>query len=196
MAPQPRARAPPWSGRAQHLAVIDAVPTERHRGQQRHDLAPSIRCARPLSKIDRPIDQRLDPEPISKHRWEQHPGVRDRPLVIEDHPRRVRQTPHHMGDLLSQARRRPARQLSACSGGHLKPRPGRLPTKTGGSRLRSSSATVIVSVSRELRRIALAAATSPTRRRRLSTARASRTYWRARGQVRAAAGTRLGAWCS
>jgi hypothetical protein len=41
--------------------------------------------------------------------------------------------------------------------------------------LGSSSATVIVSVSRELRRIASAAATSPARSRRLSLARVGRT---------------------
>jgi hypothetical protein len=110
------------------VTVIDAVRAQRHRGQQRHHLAPRVRRAFAIAEINHPVDQTLDPEPLGKDGWEQHPGVRDHPLVIEDHPRRVRQTVHHVGDLLSQARRRPTRQLSACSGGHLNLRPGRLPT--------------------------------------------------------------------
>jgi hypothetical protein len=114
--------------RAQHITVIDAVRPERHRGHQARDLARGVRCPAPIAEINRPVDQTLDPEPIDEHGREQHPGVRDRPLVIKDHPRRVRQTVHHMGDLLSQARRRPTRRLSACSGGHSNLRPGRHPT--------------------------------------------------------------------
>ena len=49
-------------------------------------LRPGFAAPGPVAEIDGPIDQRLDPEPISEHRREQHPGVRDRPLVIEHAP--------------------------------------------------------------------------------------------------------------
>ena len=117
----------PRLSRAQHVAVIDAISPEHHRRDQRHDLAARVRRPAPAAEIDRLIDQSLDPQPLSKHRGQQHPSIRDRPPVIEDHPRRVRQTLHHAGDLLLQARRRPTRQLSACSGGHLNLSLGRLP---------------------------------------------------------------------
>ena len=57
------------------------------------------------------------------------PAFATDPLVIEHDPRAVRQTLHHAGDLLVQARRRPIRQLSACSGGHLNLSPGQHPTE-------------------------------------------------------------------
>ena len=124
----------PCLARAKHVTVIDAVRPERHRRDQRHHLAPWLCSSGPIAEINRPVDQRLDPEPVGEHRRKQHAGVRDRPLIIENHPHRVRQTVHHMGDLLLQARRRPTRQLSACSGGHSNLGLGRLPTNNGCGR--------------------------------------------------------------
>jgi integrase len=48
-----------------------------------------------------------------------------------------------VGDLLLQARRRPTRQLSACSGGHLNLRLGRLPTEQRRIKAKSHNARVI-----------------------------------------------------
>jgi hypothetical protein len=109
----------------QQIAVIDAVRTQRHRRDERHHLAARVRGAGPITETDRLINQRLDPEPISQHRRQHQTGVGDDALIVKHDARGVRQTLHHVGDLLVQARRRRNRQLSACSGGHLKPRSGR-----------------------------------------------------------------------
>jgi hypothetical protein len=105
--------------RTQHAAVLDAVRPQTHRREQAHHLAPRIRRTRMLAKIDRLINQRLQTQPPRQQRQQHHARVRDHPLIVEHDPRCVRQTVHHAGDLLVQARRRPTRQLSACSGGHL-----------------------------------------------------------------------------
>ncbi|HST56219.1 MAG TPA: hypothetical protein VLJ42_10065 [Solirubrobacteraceae bacterium] len=86
--------------RAQHVTVIDAVRAQTHRGHQAHDLPAHVRRSRPVAEINHPVDHSLDPKPLREHRREQHPGVRDHPLIIEEHPRHVRQTTHHVGDLL------------------------------------------------------------------------------------------------
>ena len=99
--------------RAQHVAVIDAIRSERHRAEQRHHLAARVRRARPITEINGLVDQRLDPKASGEHRGKHHPGVSDRPLIVKHDPGAVRQTLHHAGDLLVQARRRPTRQLSA-----------------------------------------------------------------------------------
>jgi len=70
---------------------------------QRQHLAARPRRARTLSKIDRLIDERLDPQPPSQRDREHDPGVDDHPLVIEDDLRSVRQIVHHADDLLTQA---------------------------------------------------------------------------------------------
>ena len=85
---------------AQHVAVIDAVRAERHRRDQRHDLAARMRRARPLTEVDRPVHQRLDPQPRRQHGGQHHARVRDRPLIVKDDHRRV---VHHAGDLLRRA---------------------------------------------------------------------------------------------
>ena len=120
--------------RAQHVTVIDAVRPQRHRRHQRHHLAARVRRPRPITEIDHLIDQRPDPEPIREHSGQQHPRVGDHPPVVKHDPSAVRQTLHHDGDLLVQARRRRIRQLSACSGGHLNLSPGRLPAEHGCGR--------------------------------------------------------------
>jgi hypothetical protein len=119
----------------EHVTVIDAVRAERHRRHRRHHFPARIRGALALAEIDRPVDQRLDPEALGQHRGQKRPRVGDQPLVVEPYPRRVRQTLHHVGDLLVQARRRRIRQLSACSGSHLISAPDDSPFTTGGSRL-------------------------------------------------------------
>ena len=69
-----------------------------------------------------------------QQRRQHHAGVGDHPLLIKRDHRSVRQTVHHAGDLLVQARRRPNRQLSACSGGHFTATPGQTrPPKRGSS---------------------------------------------------------------
>ena len=92
----------PGLPRAQHVAVLDAIRPQAHRGNHAHHLAPRIRRARPLAEINSLVNQRLQPQPPGKHRREQHTRVRDRPLVVENDPRRVRQTIHHAGDPLVQ----------------------------------------------------------------------------------------------
>jgi hypothetical protein len=96
---------------------------------QAHYFAPRVRRPRPLAEIDRLIDQRLQPEPTSEQRGQHHASVRDDPLIIKGDHESVRRVVHHASDLLVQARRRPTRQLSACSGGHLNLSLGQPPTK-------------------------------------------------------------------
>ena len=98
---------------------------------QREHLTSRPRCPGPLAEPDDRIDERLKPEPSPQRHREHEPGIDDDPLIIEDNRRSVRQTVHHAGDLLMQARRRRNRQLSACSGGHFTSTTGRTrPPKT------------------------------------------------------------------
>jgi len=90
----------------QHIAVVDAVRAERHRVNQGHDLAPRIRSADAVTKPNKALGERLDPQPRRERRDEHDAGVRHHPLVIEDHPHRVPSDRpdivHHQGDLLTQ----------------------------------------------------------------------------------------------
>ena len=49
-------------------------------------LRPWVRRSGSVAEIHNPVNQSLDPEPVSERRRKQHTGVRDRPLVIEDAP--------------------------------------------------------------------------------------------------------------
>jgi hypothetical protein len=65
------------------------------------------------------IDEPLDSQPAGEQRRQHHARVGDHSLVIEGDHESVRRIVHHEDDLLVQARRRPTRQLTACSGGHF-----------------------------------------------------------------------------
>ena len=112
--------------RPQHVTVIDAVRPERHRGDQRHDLAARVRRAGPITEIDHPVNEALNPQPIGEHRRQHHARVGDRPLIVEHDPRCVRQTVHHAGDPLAQDPQPLARPVLPASGGYLNLGPGRL----------------------------------------------------------------------
>jgi hypothetical protein len=51
---------------AQHVAVIDAVRAERHRRDERHDLAARMRRARPITQVDRLVDQLFDSNRVAR----------------------------------------------------------------------------------------------------------------------------------
>lgn len=114
--------------RTQHRTVIDAVRSETHRGHQAHHLAARVRRPRPVTEINRPVNHGLNSQPLREHRREQHPRVRDHPLIVEHDPRCVRQTIHHTGDPLAQDPQPLARPVLPASGGHLNLSRGRLPT--------------------------------------------------------------------
>jgi hypothetical protein len=103
----PAAQQPARATRAQHVAVIDAVGTQRHRVDQRHHLAARVARPEPLRpQPHQPLRQRLDPQP-RRHRRRQHqPRVRDHPLVIERDLDAVQSDRsimlHHQDDLLTQ----------------------------------------------------------------------------------------------
>ena len=86
-------------------AVIDAVSPEQHREDQRHHLAPRVRCARPVpTQVHQSARQRLDPQPLGERRDQHHACVRDRSLIIELDPQTIQPDPlimHREGDLLS-----------------------------------------------------------------------------------------------
>jgi hypothetical protein len=72
----PSTQQPARATRSQQIAVIDAVRTQHHREDQRHHLAPRVRCPRPLpGQQHEPVDQPLDPQPLSKRRDERDPRV-------------------------------------------------------------------------------------------------------------------------
>jgi hypothetical protein len=101
----PAAQQPTRATRAQYVAVIDAVRAQRHRIDQRHDLAASIARAGPVgAQTHHPLRERLDPQSSGERRDEHDPGVRDRPLVIEADLHGVQSDRsvivHHEGDLL------------------------------------------------------------------------------------------------
>jgi hypothetical protein len=104
----PAPEQPARTARAQDIAVIDAVSAQHHRVQQRHHLAARVRATRPITTQPHPIPrERLDTKPLGERRDEHHPGIRDRPLIIEADPHAVRSDRlvilHHEGDLLPQA---------------------------------------------------------------------------------------------
>jgi hypothetical protein len=89
---------------AQDVAVVDAVRAQGHRRHQGHNLRARARRARPVTKINSPVDQRLDSQARRERRRQHDPGVGDRPLIIE-HDRHAIQSDrpvsmHHEGDLL------------------------------------------------------------------------------------------------
>ena len=133
--PQNRLGAPG----AQHVAAIDAIRAQQHRVNQREHLAPRPRRARPATQLDRPIDERLDPQP-PPHRHRKHdPGVDDHPLVIEYDIRSIRQTVHHVDDLLLQAAVAPNDRFLPAQEVISPPNPDRTTRQNGGSRLRCDS---------------------------------------------------------
>ena len=109
----------PCLARTKHVAVIDAVRPERHRWTPASSpCAPAFAApARSPRSTVRSTSASI-PSRSASIAGSNTPAFATDPLVIEHHSHRVRQTMHHMGDLLLQARRRPTRQLSACSGGH------------------------------------------------------------------------------
>jgi hypothetical protein len=69
--------------RAQQLHVIDAVGTCDHGVHQRQQLAARVGRTRPVPKIDQPVGDLLDPQPLGQRRRQQQPGRGDRTLVVE-----------------------------------------------------------------------------------------------------------------
>jgi hypothetical protein len=91
--------------RPQHVAVIDAICAQRHRVDQRHDLAPSVAGAGVIgAQAHEALRERLDPQPLSERHDEHDPGVGDHPLVIEGDLHSIQSDQpvivHHEGDLL------------------------------------------------------------------------------------------------
>jgi hypothetical protein len=95
-------------GRAQDVAVVDRVGTERHRCDQRRHLRIRARRAGTLAELDCPVDERLDSEPRGERRREHDPGIHDQPLVVEAEADPIgrdnqRSIVHDVGDLLTRA---------------------------------------------------------------------------------------------
>jgi hypothetical protein len=61
---------------------------EQHRVHQREHFRARPSPRRAIAQRDRLVHERLQPEPITERRGEQHPGIRDDPLIVEDHFRR------------------------------------------------------------------------------------------------------------
>jgi hypothetical protein len=60
---------------AQHVGVVDAVPTRQHRVDQGQQLAAGPVCTRPLAQIDQRIGGLLDAQPLGQRGRQQQPGV-------------------------------------------------------------------------------------------------------------------------
>ena len=123
--PERRGRRDPMTkhsgglARAQHVAVLDAIRSQRHRRDQAHHLASRIRRAATIAQSHRLVHEPLEPKPTGKDRRKHHASVRDYSLVIEDHDRRV---VHHEGDLLSRAATAAICRYQALLGRSLHPR--------------------------------------------------------------------------
>jgi hypothetical protein len=70
--------------RAQHINIVDAVTPNRHRREQRQDLAARPRRTRPAAQIDELVGCVFDTERLATHRDQAQPGVRHRVVVVED----------------------------------------------------------------------------------------------------------------
>jgi hypothetical protein len=121
----------PGAPGAQDVAVVDRIRPERHRLQQRADLATRPGSAGAIAKLDGPIDQPLEAEPLDQGARQQHARVGDQPLVVELDRHRIGahqgpRTVHHVGDLLTPGRRCSNQPLFACSGGHFRGGAGRI----------------------------------------------------------------------
>ena len=107
--------------RPQHVAVLDAV---RARAPSPTSIVITLRpgFAAPgrSPRSTRCIDQPLDPQPPCQQRRQHHARVRDRPLIIEHHDRRL---VHHEGDLLSRAATAAICRYKALLGRSLHPTP-------------------------------------------------------------------------
>jgi hypothetical protein len=97
------AEDPDGAPAAQHVTPIDAVCAQEHRVHQRHDFASRPEVPRASPEINAPVDERLNSQPLTERRSDQNPGVRDRPIVVENHDDLVQRMLHHVGDLLSGA---------------------------------------------------------------------------------------------
>lgn len=101
----PAAQPPTRTTGPQHLAVIDAVRPERHRIDQRHDLAPGVVRARPIrAQAHEALRESLDSQPLRERCDEHDPRVCDRSVVIKGDLHSVQSDRpvivHHEGDLL------------------------------------------------------------------------------------------------
>ena len=117
----------PGLPRAQHVTVIDAVRPEAHRDTKLISLRPGF--AAPARS---PRSTVCSTRPSIPSRSASTAGSRTPAFATTRSSSKstlvASGRPFTVGDLLVQARRRRIRQLSACSGGHLNRRPGRLPT--------------------------------------------------------------------
>jgi hypothetical protein len=94
--------------RPQQIASSDRVSPGRDRMHEREQLPTRPRRPRTLTKIERLIDQPLQPEPRAQRRRQQQAGIRDQPLIVEldrdrTRPHRPPHTIHHQSDLLGEA---------------------------------------------------------------------------------------------
>ena len=126
----PATEQPARAARAQHVAVIDAVGTERHREHQRHHLAARIAHPGPLgSQPHQPLRQLLDPKPRCQRRQQHQARVGNDALVVELDLHAVQSDRpvilHHTGDLLTPGPGCRHSLTKPCSGGHSLSRTGR-----------------------------------------------------------------------
>jgi hypothetical protein len=70
---------------AQHIGVVDAVPTSYQRVGQGQHLAARPVGTRPTAKVDQLIDHCLDVKTLGQRGGQQQPGVGDRMVVVERH---------------------------------------------------------------------------------------------------------------
>jgi hypothetical protein len=79
---------------AQHLDVVDAVPTGEQAMHHRQDLAARPGGTGPFAEVDQLVGGLLDPQPVGQGGGQQQPGVGDQALVIE---RRIDLVQHDVG---------------------------------------------------------------------------------------------------
>ena len=68
---------------AQHVSVVDRVATYQRRQDECQDLTPRPSHTRPLTKIDRIVDDLLDPEPPSQRARQHQARISDRALTVK-----------------------------------------------------------------------------------------------------------------
>ena len=68
---------------AQHLDVVDAVPTSDQAVHQREDLGTGMAGTGPVAEVDQFVRGPLQAEPLGQSRRQQQPGACDRVIVVE-----------------------------------------------------------------------------------------------------------------
>jgi hypothetical protein len=68
---------------AQHISVVDAVPTRQHGVDQGQQLAPGMGCAGPLAQVNQVVGGLLDAQPLGQGGRQEQTGVGDGVGVVE-----------------------------------------------------------------------------------------------------------------